>query len=111
MKTPREIIAEELWGDYKHTKMFGTKKGFIRGLELYHEAISLEADKWHDLRENPEDLPEVETTNCSIDVLMHSENEGSLDGYYEFGFKHWILKDGTIIRDIIAWRDSQPLRS
>ena len=63
------------------------------------------ADKyrWHDLRKNPDDLPEADEYGCSEYALVMigtSEWNSWEQAYYHHGKKMW----STSAQDVFAWR-------
>ena len=77
----------------------------------FEEAIEAleKADKyrWHDLRKNPDDLPEADEYGCSEYVLvMIGTPEWNYCewAYYKHNHKEW----STYEQNIIAWRYIEP---
>ena len=67
------------------------------------------ADKyrWHDLRKNPDDLPEADEYGCSEYVLVMigtPEWNGWEQAYYHHGKRLW----STYEQNVFAWRYIEP---
>lgn len=62
------------------------------------------AIEWHDLRENPNDLPK-EIEICSAPVYIISEHGSSDLAQYDYRQKLWCYKHSNehILYDVIAW--------
>ena len=58
-------------------------------------------NEWHDLRKNPNDLPD---TDRNVYVKRQSENECQIDNYYKDD-KGWgiMFRDGWCTDDVILW--------
>lgn len=59
------------------------------------------ANEWHDLRKNPNDLPD---TDRNVWVKRQSEKECQVDNYYEYE-KGWgiMFREGWCTDDVILW--------
>ena len=59
------------------------------------------ANEWHDLRKNPNDLPD---TDRNVWVKRQSEKECQIDNYYEYE-KGWgiMFREGYCTDDVILW--------
>ena len=91
---------------------FRGKEAYIKAKEdaciLAVEALE-KADKyrWHDLRKNPDDLPEADEYGCSEYVLVMigtPEWNGWEQAYYHHGKRLW----STYEQDVFAWRYIEP---
>lgn len=71
--------------------------GFLAGLK---EART----QWHDLRKDPNDLPEAENHFWSRDVLFQTNKGSSIIGFYDHANKAWYEKTtDDILLGVIAW--------
>ena len=81
----------------------------------YYEAIEMAADalekadkyRWHDLRKNPDDLPEADEYGCSEYVLAMTgtpEWDNHEWAYYNHNTKMW----STYGQNVFAWRYIEP---
>ena len=69
------------------------KQAFLAGLKT-------ERPQWHDLRENPEDLPPVYgMSDCTIDVLTDREDIA----YFDYNENCWCDKEACVIDPPKAW--------
>ena len=65
--------------------------------------------RWHDLRENPNDLPEADKYGCSEYVLVMIgtlEWNGWEQAYYHHGKRLW----STYEQNVFAWRYIEPFK-
>lgn len=73
--------------------------------------------RWHDLRKNPDDLPEMEDVETTVSVLLivnykctygfHYSNYEI--GYYHYYFKHWFNDDGIEMSgEVYGWKYIEP---
>lgn len=79
------------WETDKHSYIDGFKDGADFGYN--------KANEWHDLRKNPNDLPD---TDRNVWVKRESETECQLDNYYEDD-KCWGLRGDWCSDDVILW--------
>lgn len=91
---------------------FRGQEACIKAIEDAHilavEALE-KADKyrWHDLRKNPDDLPEADEYGCSEYVLVMigtPEWNGCEWAYYHHDKKLWSIYE----QDVFAWRYIEP---
>ena len=82
-------------------------------LEAWHMAIKAleKADKyrWHDLRKNPDDLPEADEYGCSEYVLAVTgtpEWDNHEWAYYNHNTRMW----STYGQNVFAWRYVEPFK-
>ena len=77
---------------HKKDAMYGYKDGFLAG----HKAGR---PQWHDLRKDPNDLPNLDKTDMSDYVIT---DRGV--GYYNGRVKSWYIQNEYILsNDVIAW--------
>ena len=65
--------------------------------------------KWHDLRKNPDDLPEADEYGCSEYVLVMigtPEWNSWEQAYYHHGKRLWSIYE----QDVFAWRYIEPFK-
>ena len=74
------------------------------------EAEWKEAEKyrWHDLRKDPDDLPDEETNGYSYDVLTRTEYDDYAIAYINLSSKEWTLRGCVSPEDIVAWKYIEP---
>ena len=80
----------------------------LEAIEMAVEALE-KADKykWHDLRKNPDDLPEADEYGCSEYVLVMigtPEWNSWEQAYYHHGKRLW----STYEQNVFAWRYIEP---
>ena len=92
---------------YGHRYVFQEQSDYI-----VQDAIDKleEADKyrWHDLRENPDDLPEEYEDRLSVDVLVVTEYGDFSVAYVDLTLIEWCVDEYTAAEDIIAWKYIEP---
>lgn len=103
-KEAYEIIKSSLRDDVIDTKSFFPRK--VRGVCL--KALK-KADKyrWHDLRKNPDDLPEADEYGRSefVFVMTGTPEWYSCEwAYYHHDKKLWSIYE----QDVFAWRYIEP---
>ena len=95
---------------------FRGKDAYIKAIEDAHilavEALE-KADKyrWHDLRKNPDDLPEADEYGCSEYVLAMTgtpEWDNHEWAYYNHNTKMWSTP--LYGQDVFAWRYIEPFK-
>lgn len=82
--------------------------GSVEAWDMAIKALE-KADKyrWHDLRKNPDDLPEADEYGCSDYVLVMigtPEWNSWEQAYYHHGKKLW----STYEQNVFAWRYIEP---
>ena len=67
----------------------------------------LKEHRWHDLRENPNDLPSMikDERMISDSVWIHIENWGTEVGYYDYRKNAWIVRCRIVNLNVLAWID------
>lgn len=75
-----------------------SKAGFLAGLKAGRP-------QWHDLRENPNDLPKMieDKRKISQDVWLHIKNWGREVGYYNYRKNYWVVRCRQVNLPVIAW--------
>ena len=60
---------------------------------------------WHDLRKDPNDLPQKveDERQISDTVWIHIDNWGTEEGYYDYSSKSWIVRCRVVNISVIAW--------
>ena len=66
--------------------------------------------RWHDLRKNPEDLPNLFTDEDTEAVLVIDDLDEYHTAYYNYHFREW-LSDTNYKFEVIAWREIEPFAS
>lgn len=63
--------------------------------------------KWHNLRENPNDLPSMikDERMISDSVWIHVENWGSEIGHFDYRKMAWIVRCRIVNLNVLAWTD------
>ena len=90
---------------------------YRRQIPEYYEAIEMAVDalknadkyRWHDLRKNPDDLPEADGNSESEYVLAMigtPEWNSWEQAYYHHGKKMW----STYEQNVFAWRYIEPFK-
>ena len=76
----------------------GYKDGYLAGAK--ENGI-----QWHDLRKDPNDLPQKveDERQISDTVWIHIDNWGTEEGYYDYSLKSWIVRCRIVNLDVIAW--------
>lgn len=61
--------------------------------------------KWHDLRKDPNDLPQKveDERQISDTVWIHIHNWGTEEGHYDYRKCNWIVRCRIVNLDVIAW--------
>lgn len=74
------------------------EEAFLAGMDATH---------WHDLREDPSDIPiMIQDERCVSDtVYMSIENWGTEIGYYDFTRKCWVVRCRVVNLPVIAWTE------
>ena len=100
-KKMREINYEGL-GELDALEVGKTIDFAIEAIEALEKA---EKYKWHDLRKNPNDLPNVETrVEIVLDLIRSKVNNfGTLVKYGK-----WAVNGFITPLDVIAWREIEP---
>lgn len=80
----------------------------------YFDNMVCNADKyrWHDLRKNPEDLPDDERkVYLAVDMktyITYIIGEYSLSPVKDDSVRDWFSSDGFYLKAVIAWREIEP---
>jgi hypothetical protein len=104
-------FLDENLGDLQLTKkQAGTLLGIIKGVGINSFLAGLKAGRpqWHDLRKNPNDLPEesviVGLSERVIGVVEIAKNQYiSQECRYDFVEKIWKIHKDPYVTDVIAW--------
>ena len=96
----KEIRSESWFKEgeyYSEGYCEGYEDGFYQGAEFGYN----KGNEWHDLRKNPNDLPD---TDRNVWVKRESEIECQIDNYYEDD-KGWgiMFREGYCTDDVILW--------
>ena len=61
--------------------------------------------QWHDLRKDPNDLPQKveDGRQISDTVWLHIHNWGTEEAYYDYSLKSWIVRCRVVSIPVIAW--------
>ncbi len=97
-----ETEAEEYGNEYWGCLVDCDDKGMLQ--EAYKDGAEFgynKANEWHDLRKNPNDLP---NTDRNVWVKRESEIECQIDNYYKDD-KGWgiMFREGYCTDDVILW--------
>lgn len=96
MNNSKDIINKVSNGE---TNLFGVaEQAFLAGLKVGRP-------QWHDLRENPNDLPPMiqDERHISDRVWINVENWGTEDGYYDYKKNCWIIRCRIVNLPILGW--------
>ena len=109
------MTTEEAINTLKNAAFLGSEKALQRDSDAVDMAIEAlkksEKYGWHDIRKNPEDLPQIGTNYADFFTVC-------LDGKDKYGLKYWHFIDtrlynfdGTWDTDkglkVIAWRETE----
>lgn len=74
------------------------EEAFLAGMDARH---------WHDLREDPNDLPIMiqDERHISDSVYMSIENWGTEIGYYDYNYNCWVVRCRRVNLSVIAWTE------
>ena len=64
--------------------------------------------RWHDLRKNPDDLPEEYEDGISDNVLVITKYGDFSVAYIDLTLIEWCVDEYTAAEDIIAWKYIEP---
>jgi len=96
---------------YSETFESGRHKGAREAIDKINNWIDVRPDGWHDLRENPEDLPEAKKKNLVIAIHVHTQPRGNtilcIDYDVHYTGSRWLKDSGCFthsVLDVIAWQ-------
>ena len=86
------------WNEIDVAERAGYIKGYIAG-------ATENGIQWHDLRKDPNDLPQKveDERQISDTVWIHIDNWGTEEGYYDYSLKSWIVRCRVVNIPVIAW--------
>ena len=89
--------------DYPTSYGKGYKRVDLR--KAYIAGATENGIQWHDLREDPNDLPPMieDERKISNTVWLHIHNWGTDEGYYDYIKCSWIVRCRIVDLNVIAW--------
>ena len=109
----RQKMAEEytnkIYRQYKDKHQVDDNgEPYWSGLDVEDAFLAgMDATHWHDLREDPNDLPiMIQDERCISDtVYMSIENWGTEIGHYDFTRKCWVVICCVVNLSVSAWTE------
>lgn len=102
-----EIVGAPLPDMYGRKYVFPEPEDYA--IEAAVEALEkVDKYKWHDLRENPDDLPEEDENRTSDNVLVVTKYGDFSVAYIDLTLIEWCTDEYTAAEDIIAWKYIEP---
>lgn len=105
-----EKETEEYRKDLK-SKFFLSEPQLDLACQGFKDGFS-KAKEWHDLRENPDDLPPMieDERKISQDVWLHVKNWGSESGYYSYRKNVWMVRCREVNLPVLGWTEIPKFR-
>ena len=96
-----EKYARETYEPCIYVGSKGWQSDYVTRIEVFLAGLKAGKPQWHDLRKNPNDLPD---TDRNVWVKRESEIECQIDNYYEDD-KGWgiMFREGYCTDDVVAW--------
>ena len=100
-------VCREVDGQYTHEPYEDTLVDICESIEreLHNAQYKY---KWHDLRKNPEDLPEISNKAVLTGHVMCGRRCYAVCQYTEYGFEDGINPAELLNMSVIAWREIEP---